>query len=174
MPLVATAKRDRIPVRLFECLARALEGDHVHIRSRVAQRIPLLIAVLLLVSVGRSQNDKDRALCRFVIYGDTRTHHSVHRQVVRAAVEQHPEFILQTGDLVANANNANQWKVFDSIIHQVREKRIGYYPARGNHDVGRQSKYAEEIPASLQSGNVFYYRFEVQNLRFLALDTESD
>jgi acid phosphatase type 7 len=146
----------------------------VNIRARVGRQIPLLIVLLLLVPFGRSQNDNDRALSRFVIYGDTRTHNNIHRQVVRAAVEQHPEFILQTGDLVANANNPNQWKIFESIIQPVREKHIGYYPARGNHDVGKQSRYAEQIPAPLQSGNTFYYRFDVQNLRFLALDTESD
>ena len=129
--------------------------------------------LLMLAPVGRSQGEHS-PLGRFVIYGDTRTHHKVHRQVVRAAVEQHPDFIVQTGDLVANANNANQWKIFDSIIQPVREKRIGYYPARGNHDVGKQSKYKEEIPAALASGDAFYYRFDVQNLRFLALDTESD
>src|SRR5215469_4343613 len=130
--------------------------------------------LLMLAPVTRSQTDKDHPLCRFVIYGDTRTHHNVHRQLVRAAVEQHPEFIVQTGDLVANANKPNQWKIFDSIIQPVREKGIGYYPARGNHDVGKRSKYKEEIPASLHSGNSFYYRFDIQNLRFLALDTESD
>jgi 3',5'-cyclic AMP phosphodiesterase CpdA len=146
----------------------------VNIRPRAARHLALLIVVLLLVPVGRSQNENNRALFRFVIYGDTRTHHSVHRQVVRAAIEQHPEFIVQTGDLVANANNPAQWRMFDSIIQPVRANRIGYYPARGNHDVGKQSRYAEEMPASLHSGNVFYYRFDVHNLRFLALDTESD
>lgn len=149
-------------------------ADRVNIRRRIAQQILLLIVLLVLVPVGRSQNDNNHPLCRFVIYGDTRTHNNVHRQVVRAAVEQHPDFIVQTGDLVAKANNANQWKIFDSIIQPVREKRIGYYPARGNHDVGKQSKYKEEIPASLRSGDTFYYRFDLQNLRFLALDTESD
>lgn len=143
-------------------------------RRRVPRHILLLTVLLLAVSAGRSQEEKGHPLSRFVIYGDTRTHHNVHRQVVHAAIEQHPEFILQTGDLVANANNAGQWKIFDSIIQPVREKHIGYYPARGNHDVGKASKYAEQMPASLQSGNVFYYRFDVHNLCFLSLDTESD
>ena len=141
---------------------------------RLPRHIPLLIVLLLLVPICRPQSDNNTSLSRFVIYGDTRTHHDVHRRVVLAAIEQHPDFIVQTGDLVANSNKADQWATFDRIIAPVREKRISYYPARGNHDVGKESKFSEEIPAPLRSANAYYYRFDVQNLRFLALDTESD
>jgi acid phosphatase type 7 len=144
----------------------------LNIRRGITLQISLLI--VLFAPFGFAQIDKNSGLSRFVIYGDTRTNQKVHRKVVLAAVEQHPDFIVQTGDLVANSNSAAQWRNFDRIIEPVRKSNIGYYPARGNHDVGKRSKYAEEMPASLHSGNIFYYRFDIQNLRFLALDTESD
>ena len=144
----------------------------MNIRRGITLQISLLI--VLFAPFGFAQSDKNSRLSRFVIYGDTRTNHKVHRKVVLAAVEQRPDFIVQTGDLVANSNSAKQWTNFDRIIEPIRKNDIAYYPARGNHDVGKRSKYAEEMPASLHSGNIFYYRFDIQNLRFLALDTESD
>ncbi|HEX7958265.1 MAG TPA: metallophosphoesterase [Terriglobales bacterium] len=146
----------------------------MNIRQRAARQVALLIVMLLLVPAGRSQNDNNRALFRFVIYGDTRTHHNVHRQVVRAAIEQHPEFIVQTGDLVAKANNPAQWRKFGSIIQPVRENRIGYYPARGNHDVGNRASMRERFQRRFNPETSSIIASTFHNLRFLALDTESD
>jgi acid phosphatase type 7 len=101
------------------------------IRRRIAHQILLFVVLVMLVPLCRPQDDNDSRLSRFVIYGDTRTNHKIHRQVVLAAVGQDPEFIVQTGDLVARANNLDQWRTFDRIIQPLREKHIGYYPARG-------------------------------------------
>ena len=142
----------------------------------IQRRIFLGILLLIVLSVPHCfpQNENNIRLSRFVIYGDTRTNHKVHKQVVLDVVDQHPDFIVQTGDLVANSNKAKQWTNFDRIIEPIRKNDIGYYPARGNHDTGKRSKYADEIPPSLHPGNAFYYRFDVQNLCFLALDTQSN
>ena len=41
---------------------------------------------------------------QFVVYGDTRTRHDVHRAVIQAILKySHPDFAMQTGDLVENA-----------------------------------------------------------------------
>jgi 3',5'-cyclic AMP phosphodiesterase CpdA len=112
---------------------------------------------------------------RFVVYGDTRTNDKAHRRVVAAAVRQQPAFILQTGDLVANSSNASQWARFDSAIQPIRDQHIPYYPAKGNHDLGGNGRYAAEILDSVQPGDdgKNYYRVDVGGVRFLSLDNES-
>ena len=111
---------------------------------------------------------------RFVVYGDTRTNDAAHRRVVAAAVRQQPSFIVQTGDLVEDSSDATQWTTFDNAIQPVRDNHIAYYPANGNHDTA-SSRLIKEILDPVQAGydGKNYYRFDVQGLCFLALDTES-
>jgi acid phosphatase type 7 len=109
------------------------------------------------------------ALFRFVAYGDTRTYDDIHREIVKGVLSFQPALVLQTGDLVANGGNANQWKTFDEITGDMR-RRIPYYPARGNHDVG--TFYEQRVTQPVLSGNKLYYSFEKENLHFVAIDTE--
>jgi hypothetical protein len=109
------------------------------------------------------------ALFRFAAYGDTRDNHDIHREIVKGVLSFQPALVLQTGDLVANGGNANQWKTFDEITGDMR-RRIPYYPARGNHDVG--TFYEQRVTQPVLSGNKLYYSFEKENLHFIAIDTE--
>src|SRR5437762_3375894 len=44
----------------------------------------------------------------FTVYGDTRTRHDVHRRVIDALVKHGtPDFVLHTGDLVADGNDSS-------------------------------------------------------------------
>src|SRR5215472_2369408 len=53
---------------------------------------------------------------QFVVYGDTRTRHDVHRSVVQAMLKySQPDFILHTGDLVENGNDSSLWPIFFDI-----------------------------------------------------------
>lgn len=108
-------------------------------------------------------------LFRFVAYGDTRTHDDIHREIVKGVLSFQPALVLQTGDLVADGRNANQWKTFDEITGDMR-RRIPYYPARGNHDVG--TFYEQRVTQPVLSGNKLYYSFEKGNLHFVAIDTQ--
>ncbi len=105
----------------------------------------------------------------FIAYGDTRSYPDDHRKVIAAIVRLHPEFVLQTGDLVATGTNAAQWAEFDAITKPLRDARIAYYPARGNHDVGPY--YASRVSEPFDSGNTYYYAFTRHGSRFLMLDS---
>ena len=48
----------------------------------------------------------------FVVFGDTRTQHRVHRAVVDQIVALDPDFLLHTGDLVAHGHSAGEWETF--------------------------------------------------------------
>lgn len=105
----------------------------------------------------------------FIAYGDTRSHPEDHRAVIGAIVKERPEFVLQSGDLVADGYNAAQWSQFDQITQPLRDAGIGYYPARGNHDRGPY--YAKRVTAPYDSGNPYYYAFTRHHSRFIILDS---
>lgn len=112
-------------------------------------------------------------LFRFAAYGDTRDQPDVHRKIVAKVMAAHPALVLQTGDLVHNGDNESQWKIFDEITGEMR-KQIPYYPARGNHDVGRQGFFEQRVTQPVLSGNQHFYSFEKGNVHFIALDTQDD
>lgn len=71
---------------------------------------------------------------QFVVYGDTRTRHDMHRKVM-AAVAQYssPDFVLHTGDLVADGADSSQWPIFFDIEREVLRKTV-FFPSLGNHE----------------------------------------
>lgn len=105
----------------------------------------------------------------FIAYGDTRSNPDIHREVIGAIVKLHPEFVLQSGDLVARGGKASEWDEFAAITQPLRDARIAYYPARGNHDVGPY--YAHFVSAGYDSGNPYYYAFSRHGSRFIILDS---
>src|SRR3954471_15478269 len=113
------------------------------------------------------------ALLRFAVYGDTRDGHDVHRRIVEGVLSFHPALVLQTGDLVHHGNAADEWRIFDDITGDMR-RQVPYYPARGNHDVGREGYYEQRVTQPVLSGNKLYYSFEKENLHFVAIDTQQE
>lgn len=70
----------------------------------------------------------------FVVFGDTRTRDAVHRRVVEAILKQTtPDFVLHTGDLVADGREADQWPVFFEIENPLL-RRAAFFAALGNHE----------------------------------------
>jgi len=104
----------------------------------------------------------------FVAYGDTRSHPADHAAVVREIVKLHPEFVVQTGDLVADGRVASQWAEFDRITKPLRDAHIPYYPTRGNHDRG--DLYLNEVTQPFDSGTKSYYAFTRHGNRFIMID----
>lgn len=104
---------------------------------------------------------------RFCLYGDTRDGHDAHRKVVTVMMKQNPEFILQTGDLVHNGGVESQWKTYDAITADARQK-TPFYVVRGNHDFGGKG-FEERMTAPFTSGNKFYYSFDQGNCHFIGL-----
>jgi predicted MPP superfamily phosphohydrolase len=101
----------------------------------------------------------------FVVYGDTRTRHDVHRKVIAAVLaNSKPDFILQTGDLVADGNDPALWPIFFDIEGGLL-RQTAFYPMLGNHE-RNSSNYYEYMQ------NAAYYSFNWGNAHFSILDSD--
>jgi hypothetical protein len=69
----------------------------------------------------------------FVVYGDTRTRHEVHRRTVNRILEAKPNFVLHMGDLVANGLVSKDWDIFFDIEKELL-RSIPFFPTLGNHE----------------------------------------
>ncbi len=104
---------------------------------------------------------------RFVLYGDCRDGHSVHRKLVGLILKQQPSFVVQTGDLVADGGNAAQWQNYDSITGDMR-RQVPVYPAPGNHDYGSNG-YLDRVTSRISSGDKRHYSFDLGRWHFVSL-----
>jgi predicted phosphodiesterase len=78
---------------------------------------------------------------QFVVYGDTRTRHEVHRAVIASVLKySHPDFVMQTGDLVENADSTALWPIFFDAERELLRK-AAYFPALGNHEHNSKNYY---------------------------------
>jgi len=120
------------------------------------------------------------AVLRVAIYGDVRNGHDVHRQLVRAMLQDAPDLILVTGDLVARGSDEGDWQTFFGIVGELLA-RVPYYPAAGNHDVGRagaQRRRLNEIfamwpgPADRPEWG-HWHSFDVAGVHFVMLDSNA-
>jgi acid phosphatase type 7 len=103
---------------------------------------------------------------RFVVYGDNRTRHDVHRRVIAELMKHElPDFILQTGDMVENGNDAAQWPVFFEIERELLRQTV-FFPSMGNHE--RSTHYFGEIFHDGPS----YYSFDWGNSHITVIDSE--
>ena len=70
----------------------------------------------------------------FVAYGDNRTRPAVHQRVIDGIVAHGvPDFILQSGDLVADGDDSALWTTFFSIEKNLL-RQTAIFPALGNHE----------------------------------------
>jgi 3',5'-cyclic AMP phosphodiesterase CpdA len=71
---------------------------------------------------------------RFLVYGDTRTRHDVHRRVVQAILKDGiPDFALQTGDLVENGEDNSLWPIYFEAEKELL-RQTAFFPILGNHE----------------------------------------
>jgi hypothetical protein len=71
---------------------------------------------------------------RFLLYGDNRTDDAGHAAVVRAMVSSASDFLVNTGDMVANGGSKAQWQTFFDIEAPLtRERPI--FATVGNHEL---------------------------------------
>jgi hypothetical protein len=77
----------------------------------------------------------------FVVFGDTRTRHDVHRRVVNAMVSHGiPDFVVHTGDLVADGNDSSMWPIFFDIERDLL-RQTAFFPSLGNHERNSRDYY---------------------------------
>jgi 3',5'-cyclic AMP phosphodiesterase CpdA len=102
---------------------------------------------------------------QFVVYGDTRTRHDVHRRVIDAIVKYaDPDFILHTGDLVADGADNSLWPIFFDVERELLRK-MAIFPALGNHErnAGNYFDFMHAKP---------YYSFEWGNAHFTVINSD--
>lgn len=113
----------------------------------------------------------------FVVYGDTRTNHDVHRAIVTQILKVKPAFILCTGDLVSRGSAPEQWETFFEIIKSILDAKISYIPAKGNHDVdsetGLWTKAIERLNLNPNTNNPNYFSVRFNNVHIAVLDSTS-
>lgn len=151
------------------------------------KRTPIFLAALALLlqlsaqaapkakRAARTQTPAASEKFTFVAYGDTRTNPVEHAVIIQEILRLHPEFVLQSGDLVSDGRNPAQWQQFAQITQPLHMAHIAYYPARGNHDVG--AYYPHFVTEPFDSGdtaNKLYYAFTRHRNRFIVVDSMED
>ncbi|MBI4508840.1 MAG: metallophosphoesterase [Deltaproteobacteria bacterium] len=114
---------------------------------------------------------------RFVVYGDVRSGHDVHEQVVESILTDAPDFVVGTGDMVYRGTDDADWQRFFDIAGDLLG-RIPVYPAAGNHDVGAADgdRMLEDMfllwpgPKGRPRGAA-WYSFDVADVHFVVLDS---
>ena len=104
---------------------------------------------------------------RFVAFGDTRSHHDAHQNIVDLIIEQKPILVINSGDLVNNGRDIHDWEQFFEVNKELM-RQIPYFPVLGNHE--KDSKHYFnffDLP-----GNERYYHFDVGDALFIMLDVE--
>jgi hypothetical protein len=102
---------------------------------------------------------------QFVVYGDTRTRHDVHRKVIAAILKYtQPDLILHTGDLVENGNDSSLWPIFFNAERDLLRK-AAFFPTPGNHE--RNSKNYYDFMDTRP-----YYSFEWGGVHFALIDSD--
>jgi hypothetical protein len=108
----------------------------------------------------------DAADFQFVVFGDTRTRTDVHRKVIASLLKNsNPEFVLHTGDTVANGSDPSLWPVFFDIERELLRKAT-FFPSLGNHERNAREWYDY---FNVESS---YYSFNWGSSHFTVLNTD--
>ena len=102
---------------------------------------------------------------QFVVFGDTRTRHDLHRRVIGAVEKANPDFVLHTGDLVQDGREAPLWTTFFDIEGCLLKKTV-FFPALGNHE--RNSAHFREF---FSIGKP-YYSFDWGSAHFSVINSD--
>jgi 3',5'-cyclic AMP phosphodiesterase CpdA len=102
---------------------------------------------------------------QFVVYGDTRTRHDVHRAVINSVRKYaSPDFVMHTGDLVENGTDTSLWPIFFDAERELLRK-AAFYPGLGNHERNAPNYY-EYLNAKP------YYSFDWGNAHFSVINSD--
>ena len=115
----------------------------------------------------RTAAGPDQTQFTFVVFGDTRTQHTIHQAVVGRVVAQEPDFVLHTGDLVEMGSAIPLWETFFEIERELMA-RVPLFPALGNHE-GNNPYYFDLF---YLPGNEHWYTFDYGNARFINLQVD--
>ncbi len=126
---------------------------------------------------------------RFAVYGDSRSDHAIHKNIVSRLVDEEPQLILTTGDVVEGlfspeASWKKQWRTYDEIIKGFKNKNIWVFPSVGNHDIFADrwatDQYEQRVSKLFEHGTdppvrpgrtPFFYAFDKGNVRFISINS---
>ncbi len=106
----------------------------------------------------------------FVVIGDTRSGDDTYRRLVSLIMDRKPDFIINTGDVIATPGNKKEWLKFWEMSQPIT---VPYFLAVGNHDVHPKVPRSEKIYREQVDlpGNELYYSFTTGNSLFIVLDS---
>jgi hypothetical protein len=96
-----------------------------------------------------------------------------------AGLQEIPDFIVMTGDIVYNGDDKNDWTVFDEETKPLRERHVRLFPVLGNHDVhgpsGRHNfvNHFDELKTHRQLETRTWYALDYGNAHFIMLDSQT-
>jgi len=114
----------------------------------------------------------------FVLIGDTRSEHLTHQINTEKIIDIHPDFVLNTGDIVDSEDDPWQneilWQVHFSVERELMDE-VPLFPVAGNHDSGTEDIWARifALPDDASSSEL-YYAFRYGNSLFAVVDTNQD
>ncbi|MHB9036913.1 MAG: purple acid phosphatase family protein [Armatimonadota bacterium] len=170
----ATASEDKLSVLdrskwfTYACLTRrCLHTVKVH---GLAPDTTYKYQVSAAQGVFRTYPDKPGPV-KFVVYGDSRSNPKKHKSVIDAmAKEPGVDFVLHTGDVVANGNDLDSWIPMYFAPAAAMIRKVSFYPVLGNHESNSSNYFTYfSLP-----GNERYYSFDVLNVHIIALDSNTD
>ncbi len=111
----------------------------------------------------------------FVLIGDSRSGHIVHKINARNIEAIYPDFVINTGDIVDHQDSAfgNEmvWQIHFSIERSLMSQ-VPLYPVMGNHDTGTEGIWERVFaPPSEGSGSELYYSFTYGNSLFVIVNS---
>ncbi|MCS6912353.1 MAG: metallophosphoesterase [Myxococcales bacterium] len=136
---------------------------------------------------------------RFVVYGDSRSGHAVHAQIVQSILVEDPDLVLHTGDAVERGTEEADWDRFFQVAGPLL-RQVPVYLVPGNHEYARRGQGAQRLfdlfstmfvpqsvrpgvaregmqlpgmapPTGEETGERGYYSFDVAGVHFVALDS---
>jgi len=111
---------------------------------------------------------------RFLVYGDARTDAAAHARVVRGMREEAADFVMTTGDMVADGRDPADWQeLFDAT--RVLYAELPVFPALGNHEAGSSGQgvpfYRHFVRTPTGPGDEAFYVFDYGPVRVLVMDS---
>ena len=118
--------------------------------------------------------DDDASDIRFVLYGDDRGGTATHELLVKRVTDEPFDFVLDTGDLVADGRIGSQWEGFFAIEGRLLRDHC-MFTAIGNHELVQEdgASYLKYFgTAEQQRNHVFYTTFRWGLARFFVINGE--
>ena len=138
---------------------------------KVSNLISFTIVILILFqfSCSDSENNNHINSQSILIYGDSRTDHTTHQNIVDAMLEKLPTVVFHTGDLVEDGLNSEHWNIFNEITSELIDS-ADFYPALGNHELNSQLYFDNfDLP-----NNERWYSVDIDKIHFIVLDSNSE